>query len=97
MILEIVLQRCAKLRQLELEKRILKFNLNIADDLPYELIGDKVHVKEIVNNILTNAIKYTEEGEINLNVKCVNDYNKRLTNLIITCQDTGRGIKKEYI
>ena len=78
------------------EKNI-KFNLSIADDLPYELIGDKVHVKEIVNNILTNAIKYTEEGEINLNVKCVNDYNKRLSNLIITCQDTGRGIKKEYI
>ena len=75
----------------------IKFNLNISDDLPYELIGDKVHVKEIVNNLLTNAIKYTEQGEINLNVKCVNDYNKRLSNLIIACQDTGRGIKKEYI
>lgn len=75
----------------------IKFNLNISDDLPYELIGDKVHVKEIVNNLLTNAIKYTEQGEINLNVKCVNDYNKRLSNLIITCQDTGRRIKKEYI
>ena len=75
----------------------IKFNLNISDDLPYELIGDKAHVKEIVNNLLTNAIKYTEQGEINLNVKCVNDYNKRLSNLIITCQDTGRGIKKEYI
>ena len=75
----------------------IKFNLNISDDLPYELIGDKVHVKEIVNNLLTNAIKYTEQGEINLNVKCVNDYNKLLSNLIITCQDTGRGIKKEYI
>lgn len=78
-------------------KKDIKFNLNISDDLPYELIGDKVHVKEIVNNILTNAIKYTEQGEINLSVKCVNDYNKRLSNLIITCQDTGRGIKKEYI
>ena len=51
----------------------------------------------MINNLLTNAIKYTEQGEINLNVKCVNDYNKRLSNLIITCQDTGRGIKKEYI
>ena len=75
----------------------IKFNLNISDDLPYELIGDKVHVKEIVNNLLTNAIKYTEQGEINLKVKCVNDLNKKITNLIITCQDTGRGIKAEYI
>ena len=86
-----------KVTSTRIGEKNIKFNLNIADDLPYELIGDKVHVKEIVNNILTNAIKYTEEGEINLNVKCVNDYNKRLSNLIITCQDTGRGIKKEYI
>ena len=86
-----------KVTSTRIGEKNIKFNLNIADDLPYELIGDKVHVKEIVNNILTNAIKYTEEGEINLNVKCVNDYNKRLSNLIIICQDTGRGIKKEYI
>ena len=86
-----------KVTSTRIGEKNIKFNLSIADDLPYELIGDKVHVKEIVNNILTNAIKYTEEGEINLNVKCVNDYNKRLSNLIITCQDTGRGIKKEYI
>ena len=86
-----------KVTSTRIGEKNIKFNLSIADDLPYELIGDKVHVKEIVNNILTNAIKYTEQGEINLNVKCVNDYNKRLSNLIITCQDTGRGIKKEYI
>ena len=86
-----------KVTSTRIGEKNIKFNLNIADDLPYELIGDKVHVKEIVNNILTNAIKYTEEGEINLSVRCVNDYNKRLSNLIITCQDTGRGIKKEYI
>ena len=86
-----------KVTSTRIGEKNIKFNLSIADDLPYELIGDKVHVKEIVNNILTNAIKYTEQGEINLSVRCVNDYNKRLSNLIITCQDTGRGIKKEYI
>ena len=89
--------KMCKVTTTRIGEKNIKFNLSIADDLPYELIGDKVHVKEIVNNILTNAIKYTEEGEINLSVRCVNDYNKRLSNLIITCQDTGRGIKKEYI
>ena len=78
------------------EKNII-FNLNIADDLPYELIGDKVHVKQVVNNLLTNSIKYTEEGRIDLTIKCVNDYNKKLSNIIITCQDTGRRIKPELI
>lgn len=75
----------------------ISFKLNIAEDIPYELIGDRGKVKEIINNLLTNAIKYTEQGEINLKVKCVNDLNKKITNLIITCQDTGRGIKAEYI
>ena len=74
----------------------IKFNLNIADDIPYELIGDKVHMKQIINNLLSNAIKYTEKGEINLTVKCINDGDKK-SEIIITVQDTGRGIKAELI
>ena len=78
------------------EKNI-RFNLNIAEDVPYEVIGDKGKVKEIVNNLLSNAIKYTDSGEVNLNIKCINDIGNNMTNLIIICQDTGRGIKAEYI
>ena len=86
-----------KVTTVRIGEKNIRFNLNIADDLPYELIGDKVHVKEVVNNLLTNSIKYTEEGRIDLTIKCVNDYNKKLSNIIITCQDTGRGIKPELI
>ena len=75
----------------------IDFKLNIAEDIPYELNGDKGKVKEIINNLLTNAIKYTNEGKINLTIKCVNDLNKNISNLMIICRDTGRGIKKENI
>lgn len=78
------------------EKNI-NFHLYIAPDIPYELIGDKGKVKEIINNLLTNSIKYTDEGEISLKITCVNDINKNICNLIISCQDTGKGIKKENI
>ena len=78
------------------EKNI-NFHLYIAPDIPYELIGDKGKVKEIINNLLTNSIKYTDEGEINLKITCVNDLNKNICNLIISCQDTGKGIKEENI
>ena len=78
------------------EKNI-NFSLNMALDIPDELIGDKGKVKEIVNNLLTNAIKYTDKGEINLDIKCINDFNKNMCNLIISCSDTGRGIKEENI
>ena len=78
------------------EKNI-NFHLYIAEDVPYELIGDKGKVKEIINNLLTNSIKYTDEGEINLKITCVNDLSKNISNLIISCQDTGKGIKAENI
>ena len=63
--------------------------------MPYESIGDKTRVKNIVNNLLTNAIEYTEQGKIEFTVKCVNKEN--ICNLIIIVKDTGRGIKKDDI
>lgn len=62
-----------KITSTRIGSKPIQFKLNIAEDVPYELIGDKVHIKEVVNNLLTNAIKYTEQGEINLTIKCVND------------------------
>ncbi len=73
----------------------ITFKLNIAQDIPYELIGDKVHVKEIINNLLTNAIKYTDSGSISLNINAINK--KDICLLFISVEDTGRGIKEESI
>ena len=73
----------------------INFHTSIAEDLPYELIGDKKHMKEVVNNLITNAIKYTEKGDIWFDIKCINEKNK--CNLIISVKDTGRGIKAEDI
>ena len=75
----------------------IDYTLNIAPDVPYELIGDKGKIKEIVNNLFTNSIKYTERGQIVLSIKCVNDFNHMVSTIYITCQDTGRGIKAENI
>ena len=73
----------------------IEFKLNIAEDVPYELIGDKVHIKQVVNNLLSNAIKYTEQGNVTVNARCINQND--LCTLIISVQDTGRGIKAELI
>ena len=86
-----------RVTQTRIGDKNINFKLNIADDIPYELIGDKGKVKEIINNLLTNSIKYTEQGEINLSVKCINELDKNISNIIIVCKDTGRGIKKENI
>ena len=89
------IENLAKIDATRIGEKPIDFKMNFAQDLPYELIGDKIHVKEIVNNILTNAIKYTDKGHIILNVKCINKNDDCL--LIISVEDTGRGIKKESI
>ena len=67
----------------------------IAPDIPSVLYGDKGKVKEIMTNILTNAVKYTKEGTIELKINCINKNNE--CSLIISVEDTGRGIKPENI
>lgn len=87
--------KLAKITATRIGEKPIDFKIDIAPDVPDELIGDKTHIKEIVNNLLTNAIKYTDKGEIILKVKCVNKEDKSL--LMISVQDTGRGIKAENI
>lgn len=85
----------SKIDSIRIGKKDINLKVNLAPDIPYELIGDKVHMKEIINNLLTNAIKYTDKGEVELSVKCINQNN--ISNLIISVRDTGRGIKAENI
>lgn len=73
----------------------IEYKINIAEDIPYELIGDKGHVKEIISNLLSNAIKYTEKGCVALNARCINQGDT--CTLFLSVKDTGRGIKKENI
>lgn len=87
--------KLVKVTSTRIGEKPIDLKLRIAEDIPYELIGDKVHVKEIINNLLTNAIKYTEQGEILVDIKCINKNN--ISELIITVKDTGRGIKAELI
>lgn len=84
-----------KLVEYRFKEKGLALNLHIAPDLPKKLIGDKTNIKKVILNLLTNAVKYTDQGYVNLRVNCVNKNN--VSRLIIAVEDTGRGIKKEQI
>lgn len=90
-----LIEEVAKINSIRLEEKEIEYKVNIAKDIPYELIGDKTHIKTILNNLLTNAIKYTEKGKIIVEVNCINK--EENCTMIISVRDTGRGIKKEYI
>ncbi len=74
----------------------LEFRLHIDSSIPSMLCGDEVRIKQILINLLNNAVKYTKEGSVTLAVRC-----ERLTlnrvRVWYTVEDTGQGVKKENI
>ena len=85
----------ARINSVRIGEKPIDFKVMIAEDMPYELYGDKIHIKEIVNNLVSNAIKYTDKGEITLKAYSINKDN--VSNLIISVTDTGKGIKADKI
>jgi DegV family protein with EDD domain len=74
----------------------LEFHVNISPDIPAELFGDEVRIKQILINVINNAIKYTREGSVTLSVEAGEKSGDEI-NVIYTVSDTGIGIKKESI
>lgn len=74
----------------------LEFRVNIAPEVPAELVGDDVRIKQILINVLNNALKYTNEGSVTFSIQC-GTREGGVLNVIYTVSDTGMGIKKESI
>ncbi len=80
--------------KVRLKGRNLEFITNISTEIPCILMGDEIRIKQCAMNILTNAIKYTNEGSITLTIdhKKIDD---EYISLRIDVKDTGIGIRKE--
>ena len=74
----------------------LKLELDIDESIPSVCMGDDVRLRQILTNILTNAVKYTNEGSIKLTVKKVDIENDEVK-LMFSVKDTGIGLKSEDI
>lgn len=73
----------------------IEFRSNIASDLPEYMYGDSINLKKILISLLDNAIKYTNNGYVELNVSCVKKQD--ICRLIISIEDSGIGIKSEEL
>lgn len=73
----------------------LKFNTNIDHVIPDSLYGDGIGLKEVLNTILGNSVKYTAKGFVELSVNTI--IKGEICRLIITIEDSGSGIKSEDI
>ena len=78
------------------ESKGLDFRMNVNSAIPNELIGDEIRLKQVIINLLTNGVKYTVSGSVEL---CIDfgDAGDGYVNLLIMVKDTGIGLKQEEI
>jgi signal transduction histidine kinase/DNA-binding response OmpR family regulator len=74
------------------ESKPVKFILNVAENTPLMLFGDELRIKQILNNILSNAFKYTNEGTVTLSVNYISN-----STLEFVISDTGQGMTAEQV
>ena len=79
---------------LRAQEKGLSIRFSLDETLPRKLYGDDVRIKQIVTNLLTNAVKYTPQGGIEMNVAYERKGGEEIS-LVISVKDTGMGIRKE--
>jgi PAS domain S-box-containing protein len=81
---------------IKLKEKRLEFKIEIADDIPQSIVLDEIRLRQVLFNLIGNAIKFTEKGYVKLSVrKIFIDKDKSSLDLIITIEDTGIGIPEE--
>lgn len=89
-----VLNDCYNLTKIKLQNKPVSFIMQINEKLPSWLYGDEVRIRQIINNFLSNAVKYTKEGNITFELDFEEKTDEQIL-LVITVRDTGIGIKEE--
>ena len=85
------------LNMMHINSKPIEFELNIDENVPAKLIGDELRIKQILNNLLSNAFKYTDAGKVTLSVVSEPVSEKDRITLVLGIRDTGRGMSKEQL
>ena len=94
--LGILLGETVEMIRAKARDKSLELELNIHPSTPVHLHGDEVRIRQIITNILTNAVKYTNEGKVTLTVSG-KQLSQESVQLYVSVRDTGIGIRKEDI
>ncbi|MCL2222347.1 MAG: ATP-binding protein [Oscillospiraceae bacterium] len=73
----------------------IKFNITIDDNFPAKLFGDELKIRQVLNNLLSNAFKYTEKGTVDLSISSTIEHDSAWVTVEVS--DTGRGVRDEEL
>lgn len=94
--LHLLIEDCIELFSKQVADKQLEINYFIEADVPLTLNGDATRIRQIINNLVGNAIKFTEQGEVFIDVSLTTlDSHNHRCGLLITIRDTGIGISDD--
>jgi len=79
------------------DNKPIKFTLNVDENIPLILLGDELRIKQIINNLLSNSFKYTDEGEISMSISAEYQEDPSLVTIVFRIADTGQGMTAEQV
>ncbi|MCL2276321.1 MAG: ATP-binding protein [Treponema sp.] len=86
-----------KLNIMRYESKPIEFILTVSEEIPSMFTGDELRIKQILNNLLSNAFKYTQEGKIELKLSSRMSEDNSIATLIISVSDTGQGMTSDQV
>ena len=86
-----------QLNMIYLGDKHIKFEVNMHKDQYIELIGDSLRIRQVLNNLLSNAFKYTEAGRVTFSIVCEELKESDDIILVFTIEDTGIGMSQEQV
>ena len=91
----------AQLPTVHIGNKEIDFEMKVDEFMPAYLIGDALRIRQVMNNLLSNAFKYTESGTVTLSIDCQaaagDEGDEKVVILIISIQDTGMGMSQAQI
>jgi signal transduction histidine kinase/DNA-binding response OmpR family regulator len=86
-----------QMNHMRCDSRPIEFIVSVDPNTPLELIGDGLRIKQILNNLLSNAFKYTREGEVELSVSYEPTAGDEDAIIVFKIRDTGQGIPQDHV
>jgi len=91
---KVLIEKIVKVHQYRANEKGLQLTYQLPDDLPSYIVGDPNRLQQVLNNLMSNAVKFTDRGTVSLMVN-VEDYGKDFARLKFTIEDTGIGISRD--
>jgi signal transduction histidine kinase len=94
--ISIEIKKVIDMHQLKMQQKNLQFHLSLSPKIPKIIFGDAFRLNQILNNLMSNAIKFTSSGEVTMAIEVIS-FGTESLKLEIRIKDTGIGISKEQL